>query len=92
MSPAARALKTSFLEAADRSLGRGFGQDLSHLDEADQKAVRRLVHDLAKRLIQIPVQGLKGAAWHHSSAVLDNFVKGVEGNLDLDLDGGGGGA
>jgi glutamyl-tRNA reductase len=90
MSPAARALKASFKEAAAKSLERGFGQELRHLAESDRKAVERLVRDLTKRLVQIPVQGLKGAAWHHSSAVLDNFVKGVEGDLDLDLDGRGG--
>lgn len=87
MSPAARALKSSFSEAAEKSLDRGFGHELRHLSASDQDAVERLVRDLTKRLIQIPVQGLKGAAWHHSSAVLDNFVKGVEGDLDLDLDG-----
>lgn len=90
MSPAARALKASFLEAADRTLERSLNQELGHLGEADKKAIEKLTRKLTKRLIQIPVQGLKGAAWHHSSAVLENFVKGVEGDLDLDLDGRGG--
>ena len=39
---------------------------------------------LVKRLVQVPVRGLKGAAWHHSSAVIDGFLKGLDGDIDND--------
>ena len=35
---------------------------------------------MVQRLVQVPLRGLKCAAWHHSSAVLDNFMRGLEGN------------
>jgi hypothetical protein len=41
-----------------------------------------MTNALIKRLVQVPLRGLKGAAWHHSSAVIDGFIKGLEGDND----------
>ena len=87
LSPAAQTLKGSFLELAEKSLDRSFSRELRHLDQADREAVERLVKRLSNKLVQVPVQGLKGAAWNHSSAILDNFVKAVNGELDLPFNG-----
>ncbi len=54
-------------------------KELSHLGDSDRKAVERLARGMAKRMVQVPLKGLKGAAWHHSSAVIDGFMKGLEG-------------
>jgi len=79
LSPAARSLNRSFREVADRAVRHSLGKDLAHLEEADRKAVEKLANGLAKRLVQVPLKGLKGAAWHHSSAVIDGFLNGLEG-------------
>jgi glutamyl-tRNA reductase len=79
LSPAARSLNRSFKEVAKRAVHHSLGKDLAHLDEADREAVERLVNGLAKRLVQVPLKGLKGAAWHHSSAVIDGFLNGLDG-------------
>ena len=63
---------------AERAVRHSFGKDLAHLDEADRKAVQRLTEGLIKRLVQVPLKGLKGAAVNHSSAVIDGFLKGLE--------------
>ncbi len=87
LSPAAQTLKESFLELADKALDRSFARELAHLEEKDREAVERFVKRLSNKLVQVPVQGLKGAAWNHSSAILDNFVKAVNGELDLPFNG-----
>jgi glutamyl-tRNA reductase len=79
LSPAARSLHQSFKEMADRAVRHSLGKDLGHLDEGDQKAIERMADGLAKRLVQVPLKGLKGAAWNHSSAVIDGFLKGLDG-------------
>ena len=61
-----------------------FSKDLAHLGEDDREAVERLTQGLIKRLVQVPLKGLKGAAWHHSSAVIDGFLKGLEGKSGFD--------
>ena len=78
LSPAARSIQKSYAEMAERAVRHSFGKDLSHLDEADRKAVQRLTDGLVKRLVQVPLKGLKGAAANHSSAVIDGFLKGLE--------------
>jgi glutamyl-tRNA reductase len=80
LSPAARSLNQSFKEMADRAVNHSLGKDLSHLEEADREAVEKMAEGLVKRLVQVPLKGLKGAAWHHSSAVIDGFLKGLEGD------------
>jgi len=87
LSPAARSIRKSYAEMAERAIRHSFGKDLSHLDEADRKAVQRLTNGLIKRLVQVPLKGLKGAAVNHSSAVIDGFLKGLEDNNGPD-DGG----
>jgi glutamyl-tRNA reductase len=67
---------------ADRAVSHSLGKDLAHLEEADREAVKKMAEGLVKRLVQVPLKGLKGAAWHHSSAVIDGFLKGLEGNND----------
>ncbi len=79
LSPAARSLNESFQEVAERAIRHSFGKDLAHLAVADREAVERMTAGLAKRLVQIPLKGLKSAAWNHSSAVIDGFLKGLDG-------------
>jgi glutamyl-tRNA reductase len=83
LSPAAKSLKKSYMEMADRAVQHSLSKELAHLDESERKAVERLARGMAKRMVQVPLRGLKGAAWHHSSAVIDGFLKGLEGETWL---------
>jgi glutamyl-tRNA reductase len=78
LSPAARSIQKSYAEMAERAVKHSFGKELAHLDEADRKAVQKLTDRLVKRLVQVPLKGLKGAAVNHSSAVIDGFLNGLE--------------
>ena len=80
LSPAARSLNQSFQQMADRAVKHSLGKDLAHLEVSDREAVGKMAEGLVKRLVQVPLKGLKGAAWHHSSAVIDGFLKGLEGD------------
>jgi glutamyl-tRNA reductase len=80
LSPAAQSIQKSYREMAQRALQHSFGRELAHLDEADRKAVERMAEGLVKRLVQVPLKGLKRAAAHHSSAVIDGFLHGLEHN------------
>jgi len=82
LSPAAQGIHQNFREVAERTLRHSLGKELAHLGVDDREAVERMTEDLVKRLVQVPLRGLKGAAWHHSSAVIDGFLKGLEGDLD----------
>ncbi len=79
LSPVAQDLHRSFNEMASRALQHALAKDLSHLDEHDRMAVEKMVQGLTRRLVQVPLQGLKGAAWNHSSAVISNFIRGLAG-------------
>jgi len=82
LSPVARGLQSSFRELAERSVKYALERDLSHLDRADREAVENLAADLSERMVQVPLRGLRRAAWNHSSAVIRNFILGLddEGN------------
>ena len=82
LSPAARELQQSFREVADRAVGHALNKDLAHLGEEDRKAVERMARDMAKRMVQVPLRGLKRAAWNHSSAVIGNFLRGMDGSAE----------
>jgi len=82
LSPAAQGIHKSFRQVADRALKHSLNKDLAHLDTDDREAVERMTEALVKRLVQVPLRGLKGAAWHHSSAVIDGFMKGLNGDQD----------
>ncbi len=84
LSPAARALKDSFREVADRSVRHTLNKDLAHLGEADRRAVEKMARAMTRRMVQVPLRGLKRAAWNHSSAVIPNFIHGIEGGPDPD--------
>jgi glutamyl-tRNA reductase len=84
LSPAAQGIHQNFRDVADRALKHSLNKELAHLDAEDREAVERMTAGLVKRLVQVPVRGLKGAAWHHSSAVIDGFIKGLNGDLDND--------
>ncbi len=84
LSPAAREIHQNFREVADRALKHSLSKDLAHLSDDDREAVERMASGLVKRLVQVPLRGLKGAAWHHSSAVIDGFLKGLDGDLNND--------
>ena len=82
LGPAAQNMHQSFREMAERAVRHSFGKDLSHLEEEDREAVERMTAGLVKRLVQVPLKGLKGAAWNHSSAVIDGFLKGLDGESE----------
>jgi glutamyl-tRNA reductase len=77
LSPAARSLAESFGEVTERAVQHALAKELSHLGEVERAALDRLARGLVQRLVQVPLRGLKGAAWHHSSAVIDNFIRGL---------------
>ena len=79
LSPAAQGIHQNFRDVAERALKHSLGRELSHLNADDREAVERMTEALVKRLVQVPLRGLKGAAWHHSSAVIDGFMKGLNG-------------
>ena len=87
LSPAARSIHQSFKEMAERAVQHSFGRDLSRLDEAERRAVEKMTRGLVKRLVQVPIKGLKGAAINHSSAVIDGFLRGLENNNESGEDG-----
>jgi glutamyl-tRNA reductase len=78
LGPVARSIHQSFSEMADRAVQHSLSRDLAHLGEDDRRAVESLTSGLVKRLVQVPIKGLKGAAWNHSSAVISNFIKALE--------------
>ena len=82
LSPAAQGIHQNFREVADRALKHSLTKELAHLEADDREAVARMTEALVKRLVQVPLRGLKGAAWHHSSAVIDGFMKGLNGDQD----------
>ena len=88
LSPVARGLQSSFREVAERTLRHALTKDLSHLEEADRAAVEKLANSMVKRMVQVPLRGLRKAAWNHSSAVIGNFLLGLEGE-EPNGDGGG---
>lgn len=86
LSPAARSLQKAYVEMADRAVRHSLAKDLSHLGDDERKALERLARGMAKRMVQVPLKGLKGAAWHHSSAVIDGFLRGLEGKNGFEED------
>jgi glutamyl-tRNA reductase len=78
LSPVAQNLNRSFTQIADRALQHSLTKELAHLEEDDRVAVEKMAKGLVKRLVQVPLRGLKGAAWNHSSAVISTFIKGLE--------------
>jgi len=80
LSPAARSIQKSYAEMAERAVRHSFAKELAHLDASDREAVERMASGLVKRLVQVPLKGLKGAAVNHSSAVIDGFLNGLEDN------------
>jgi glutamyl-tRNA reductase len=87
LSPAARSIQRSFSEMADRAVRHSFGKELAHLDDTDREAVQKMAAGLVKRLVQVPLKGLKGAAANHSSAVIDGFMRGLDSNNGSGEDG-----
>jgi glutamyl-tRNA reductase len=82
LSPVAKSLHRSFREVAERAVEHTLTKRLSHLDDNDREAVELMTRDLVKRLVQVPLRGLKGAAWSHADTVLDGFQRGLDGELD----------
>jgi glutamyl-tRNA reductase len=88
LSPVARGLQSSFRELAERSARHALEHELAHLGRADREAVERLAADLGERLAKVPLRGLRRAAWNHSSAVIRNFILGLEDEGDAGEGGG----
>ncbi len=80
LSPVAQSMQGSFRQVADRAVRHTLAKQLSHLGEEDRRAVETMADGLVKRLVQVPLRGLRGAAWNHSSAVIAGFMKGLEGS------------
>ncbi len=78
LSPVARTLHESFSEIGERTLERALARELRALGGAEREAVERLTRYLVKRLVQVPLRGLKGAAAAHSTAVLEAFRRELE--------------
>ena len=78
ISPAAKELHRSFREVARKAVDYSLTKDLAHLSDTDRKAINKMTDALVKRLVQVPLRGLKGAAWHHSAAVIDGFLQGLD--------------
>lgn len=78
LSPAAKELHRAFREMSERVLAHTLAKDLAHLDDNDRAAVERMAQGLIKRLVQVPLRGLKGAAWNGSSEVIEHFVRGLD--------------
>jgi glutamyl-tRNA reductase len=85
LSPVAQAIHRSFDELAERVVDHSLARELVELEDHQREAVKRMTGELMQRLVQVPLRGLRGAAWHHSSAVLDGFLKGLEKDGDPTL-------
>ncbi len=83
ISPAAKSLQQSFREVADRALEHSLSHELAHLSDSDREALARMTAGMVKRLVQVPLRGLKGAAWHHSAAVIDGFISGLDDKVGV---------
>ena len=73
ISPVARSLHTAYREVARGTLDRVVTRELGHLEEADRQALERFTDHLVKRLVQLPLRGLKGAAADHGASVIESF-------------------
>jgi len=75
LSPVARSLHEAFSGIAGASLERTLARELAHLGPVDREAVERFTDSLVKRLVQVPLRGLKGATAAHGPAVLEAFER-----------------
>jgi len=78
LSPVARGLQASFREVAERAVRHALARDLSDLDESQRAALEHLADGMVERMVKVPLRGLRRAAWNHSSAVIRNFILGLE--------------
>ncbi|MCG6964700.1 MAG: glutamyl-tRNA reductase [Acidobacteria bacterium] len=77
LSPVARTLHEAFSELAERAVQRALSKDLQHLGDEDRASVEKLTAELVKRLVQVPLRGLKGVAWDYSSGSLESFERSL---------------
>ncbi len=78
LSPVARSLHTAYRELARGSLERTLSRELGHLGEAEREALERFADHLVKRLVQLPLRGLKEAAADHGDSVIASFGRRLE--------------
>lgn len=78
LSPVAQGLQASFREVAQRAVDHALSRELADLGEAHRAALGQLADDMIERMLQVPLRGLRRAAWNHSSAVIRNFILGLE--------------
>ncbi len=78
LSPVARSLHTAYREAAHGALHRTLSRELAHLDAPEREALERFADHLVRRLVQIPLKGLKGAAGDHGASVIESFHRRLE--------------
>jgi glutamyl-tRNA reductase len=88
LSPAARTLHTALTGVAGRAMQHALSKDLAHLEDGDRARVERMVRDMVKRMVQVPLRGLKGASLAHSSAVIDGFIQGIDDTKERGVNGG----
>ena len=77
LSPVARALHAAFAGIAGATLERTLSRELAHLPAADREAIERFTDHLVKRLVQVPLRGLKGVTAAHGMGVLESFGREV---------------
>jgi len=92
LSPAARTLHSALTGVADRAMQHAMAKELTHLEDDDRARVAQMVQDMVKRMVQVPLRGLKGASLAHSSAVIGGFIKGIDEGKDRGANGRNGGS
>jgi glutamyl-tRNA reductase len=77
-SSVARSLADRYRDIADELFGKAVQKDLRKLDSFEKEAVEQLIRTVTRRLSQVPIRGLKRAAWDHSISVFASFEASLE--------------
>ncbi|MGH8326670.1 MAG: hypothetical protein ACRET2_07905, partial [Steroidobacteraceae bacterium] len=75
MGPKLAELRGTFERIAADELERAFAAELRGLAEDQRETLRHLTSRLARRLAHLPIAGLRAAATHASSDVIDAFFR-----------------
>lgn len=75
IGPRLAELRESFERIAAEEAERALGAQLHTLDPAQRDAVRRLTERVAHSLVHLPISGLRAAAPHTTTEVLDAFFR-----------------
>ncbi len=75
IGPRLAELRETFERIAAAEAERALGAQLHTLDPAQREAVRRLTERLAHSLVHLPISGLRAAAPHTTTDVLETFFR-----------------